>query len=356
MCVAVGFIDSCSDSAIQNRKSQRKDDPLELLGRHLFYDRRLSVNNTKACATCHAQEFSFTDSYTRSIGALGDLHQRNARPLINLTFNKYFTSSDSAIQSLLQQMNKPMFNQHPVEMGIKGNEETVLNRIKNDRNYQWLFKKAFPDEARPVSIKNIQIAIEAFEKTIISFNAPYDKFIEGQKAALSKEQQEGMKLFYSVKLKCSQCHGGKTFSIPEVKLPNGQTEYYFNTGLYNINNNYPAYDQGLFELTMDDADKGKYRVPTLRNLVFTAPYFHDGSAASLDEVLAAYENGGRNITEGVYKGDGRKNVYKSHLIQGFQLTLPEKKALISFLFALSDSTVLHNPAYANPFKEDETKQ
>jgi cytochrome c peroxidase len=101
---------------------------------------------------------------------------------------------------------------------------------------------------------------------------------------------------------------------------------------------------------------GRYRIPTLRNLAFTAPYFHDGSAASLEEVITVYENGGRYETSGIYKGDGRKNPYKNHLINGIRLTSQEKKALISFLLSLSDSSVCNNPLYANPFKEDETKK
>lgn len=99
---------------------------------------------------------------------------------------------------------------------------------------------------------------------------------------------------------------------------------------------------------------GKYLVPTLRNLAFTAPYFHDGSAQTLEEVIAIYENGGRDLTKGEFAGDGRVNQLKNPLISGFKLNQQERKDLISFLFSLSDSSVLTNKAYANPFKEDET--
>jgi cytochrome c peroxidase len=329
------------------------------LGRYLFYDRRLSINNTKACASCHAQEFSFTDSYSRSIGALGDLHQRNAKPLINIIFEKFLTAADSAIHFPESQINNPMFNEHPVELGVKGNENEILERIKTDKYYQQQFKRAFPSERNPESIKNIQYAISTFVKTILSFNSPYDNVVfRKDSAALSKQEINGMNLFFSANLKCSSCHSGINFNTPLLKTVNGETDFYFNTGLYNLDGkgSYPAYDQGLIALTKNPADMGKYKVPTLRNLAFTAPYFHDGSAATLDEVITVYENGGRNIPEGQIKGDGRNNLFKHPLVSGFKLNSQERKDLVAFLLSLSDSSVLKNQAYANPFSDDETKK
>jgi cytochrome c peroxidase len=323
-------------------------------GRHLFYDRRLSVNNTRACGSCHAQEFSFTDNYVRSIGALGDLHQRNARPLINLTLNRYLTAADSSLTSLLQQMDNPLFNTHPVEMGMKGNEAAVLQKIKADTLYRQLFAAAFPGNSNPFTINNIKNAIAAFEQSITACNAPYDAFMAGNKAALTAQQLQGRALFFSDSLQCGSCHGGKNFSEPLQS--GGAINFYQNTGLYNLNNKYPAADQGLFEKTGNENDKGKFRIPTLRNLQFTAPYYHDGSALSLEEVIKNYERGGRYIATGSNKGDGKMNPYKSPLIRGFAITLQQRQALISFLYALTDSTVLTNPAYANPFTEDETKR
>ncbi len=338
-------------SSNKNENQINTDEALLKLGRYLFYDRNLSVNNTKACASCHAQEFSFTDSYTKSIGALGDLHQRNAKPLINLKYNKYFTAADSSIKTLEQQMNNPMFNQHPIEMGMKGNEEIILNRIKEKYAYKNLFVQSFPNQSNPFTIANIQTAIAVFEKTLTTFNAPYDKFLAGNYEALTSEQRKGLKLFFSKKLNCSRCHSGTTFSIPEIKSKDGIINYYQNIGLYQI---YPKQDEGLYSTTKNEKDKGKFKVPTLRNLAFTAPYFHDGSAITLEDVITVYEKGGRNITLGINNGDGRKNTNKSNLITGFQLTLQERTSLINFLYALSDSSVLTNKAFANPFNEDET--
>jgi cytochrome c peroxidase len=322
------------------------------LGRYLFYDRRLSINNTKACATCHAQEFSFTDSYARSIGALGDLHQRNAKPLINLVFERYLTSADSTLHYPEQQINRPMFNEHPIEMGWKGNEELILQRIASDKFYQIQFNVTFPGEKGPVTVKNIQSCISSFVKSIFSFGSAYDRYNRGDLSALSEPQKRGMALFTSGRLKCSRCHSGVNFSRPKEQ----QAFPFFNTGLYNIDGKggYPFSDPGLYRLTLSQSDMGKFRVPTLRNLAFTAPYFHDGSAATLSDVIDVYEKGGRNILQGGIKGDGRINPYKSNLISGFTLNSQERADLISFLISLSDSSVLLNPAYANPFQKDET--
>lgn len=326
------------------------------LGRYLFYDRRLSVNNTKACASCHAPQFSFTDGYTRSIGALGDLHQRNARPLINIIFLPYLTAADSTLHFPEQQMNNPMMSEHPVELGIKDNEKKILDKIKSDPFYAARFKKIFPGDDDPFSIKNIQYCIAGFIRTITAFNSPYDRYLRGDSAALDAQQQAGMRLFFSGTLHCGSCHGGINFSTP-AKDSLGKRSYYFNTGIYNLDGKggYPAYDQGLIAVTHDDKDMGLYRVPTLRNLPFTAPYYHDGSALTIDEVIAAYARGGRNMSEGVYKGDGAQNVHKSGLIKGFDLTSQQRKQLVAFLYSLADSTVINNPAFADPYKEDETK-
>jgi cytochrome c peroxidase len=329
------------------------------LGHYLFYDRRLSVNNTKACASCHAQEFSFTDGYTRSIGALGDLHQRNSRPLINIIFNRYLTSADSSLHFPEQQIDNPMMNERPQEMGIKDHENEILLKLKEDGLYRNKFEKAFPGQKDPFTIKNIQWAICSFVKSIFSFQSPYDHYTYGHnKTALNDAQLKGMQLFFSDSLHCNSCHGGINFSNPSIKDSDGNKLSYFNTGLYCIDPDgaYPGYDRGLEMLTGNAGDMGKYRVPTLRNLAFTAPYYHDGSAATLQDVIAVYEDGGRHIAMGSYAGDGRKNPYKHSLIKGFRLNSEERRNLIAFLLSLSDSSICTNPGYSNPFSDDETKR
>lgn len=328
------------------------------LGHYLFFDRRLSVNNTRSCGTCHNPEFAFTDGYKRSLGVYADLHQRNTQPVFNLSYLKYLTSADSSLHGAEQQMKNPLFNRHPTEMGVAGHEEAILNKIRGDKRYTALFANAYPGQQEPLSFANIIDAVSQFMYTIRSDNSRYDAYLKGDSNALTTGAKKGMQLFFSPELKCGSCHGGFNFSTPSITNARKDTLYYFNTGLYNLDDqgSYPAYDPGLYHQTQEPRDMGAFRVPTLRNLAFTAPYFHDGSAATLDEVIAVYENGGRWITRGIYKGDGRKNRYKHPLVSGFPLNSQQRDQLISFLFSLTDSAVTTNPAYSNPFTEDETRQ
>jgi cytochrome c peroxidase len=290
------------------------------LGHYLFYDNRMSINNTKACASCHDPKFSFTDNYRRSIGAYGDLTQHNAAPLINLIFNHYLTATDTSLHFPEQQINNPMFRDHPVELGWKRNEEEMLKRFSSDTFYLQQFKQIFPDDKDPVTVKNIQQSITSFIKTIFGFQSPYDDYKYcNNKNALNGSAVRGMQLFQSPELKCNQCHGGINFNQPVFQsLP------YFITGL--------------------SGDTAMLKVPTLRNLAFTAPYLHDGSAETLDQVIELYEAGGKSTVNN-----------KHPFIKGFKLNSQERWDLISFLLSLSDSSVLKNPAYANPFSENEFK-
>jgi cytochrome c peroxidase len=347
------MINSCTNKNKTTTKTNIDSIDIEL-GRYLFFDRRLSVNNTRSCATCHNPQFAFTDGYKRSLGAFADIHQRNTQPLFNLKYLKYLTAADSTLHSALQQMENPLFNNHPAEMGVKGNEENILQKIKTDENY----RQQFALINKEISWMTIKTAISSFINSLHSGNAPYDKFKKGDTVALSPSQKRGLQLFFSAELKCGSCHGGFNFSMPSVTNEKGDTLYYFNTGLYDLDGKgaYPVYDEGLYQLTKNRSDMGKFRVPSLRNLTFTAPYFHDGSAASLTEVVDGYANGGRKIPQGIYKCDGSKNPYKHPLINGFSITEVDKINLISFLQSLSDSSFINNRPYQNPFTGDETKK
>ncbi len=337
---------------------ETEENAVTRLGRYLFYDRRLSVNNSKACATCHNPDFAFTDGYKRSLGVFADLHQRNTQPLFNLSSFKYLTAADSTIHFTLQQMDNPLFNEHPKEMGVKGFEIEILKRINEDKMYQELFAKAFTSDKDIITWEHIKKSISQFINSIVSDRSAYDKYIAGDKKALSSSQQNGMQLFFSDRLKCSSCHGGFNFSSSSMADEKRGTMHYFNTGLYDVDGkgSYPAYDQGLYQLTGKIEDMGKYRVPTLRNLAFTGPYLHDGTAATLNEVIDIYAAGGRAIHTGVNAGNGIKNLYKHPSIKGFVISENEKRDLIGFLEALTDSALIRDARYANPFVEDETKK
>ncbi len=339
-------------------KKLAKEAVLIELGRRLFYDRRLSVNNSKACGTCHNPSFAFTDGYKRSLGVYADLHQRNTQPLFNLKNFKYLTAADSTLHNTVQQMNNPLFNEHPKEMGVKGHEEEILQKIRADKEYEKLFSEAFSSKSDNISWENIKAGISSFINSIISDKSPYDKYVSGDSMALTPSQKRGKQLFFSDKLKCSSCHGGFNFSASSKVERTGDTIYYFNTGLYNTDGlgSYPDYDMGLYQFTKHKNDMGKFRVPSLRNLIFTAPYFHDGSTATLDVVVDVYASGGRIIKQGIYAGDGTKNPFKDSLIAGFLMNETEKKDLIDFLQSLSDSSLIKSEQYGNPFTEDETKK
>lgn len=345
------------DSIYLDESNSFSDEKIEL-GRYLFFDRRLSINRSKSCATCHDPKFSFSDGYRRSVGAFGDLHQRNSTPLINIIYRKYLTAADSTLHYPEQQIANPLFHDQPVELGWKGNEDEMLKRIREDKFYHNRFKSVFANEAEPVSVKNIQYSIAAFVKTILSYDSPYDRFYYLKEEVLSTSAKKGMQLFFSNRLNCYKCHGGFDFATPVLKDSSGDIPYYFNTGLYNVDGKggYPATDKGLMELTGKANDMGKYRVPTLRNLAFTAPYYHDGSAATLSEVIDNYIAGGRVTENGIAQGDGRLNPYKNKLINGFSIREEERKDLINFLLCLSDSSFATNKNYTNPFQDDETKK
>lgn len=348
------FFLSCNKNKISAESIQKNK--IEL-GRHLFYDRRLSINFTKSCGTCHNQKFAFTDGYKRSLGAYADILQRNTSPLFNLSELKYLTASDSTVHSLFEQMDRPLLSDHPIEMGFKGNEKKILDRIKSDSNYKHIFSLVYADIAEPVSFKNIKESIVQFISTIKSYNSRYDSFINGNIAALNTSEKNGMNLFFSEKLKCAYCHGGKNFSIPQFKEPAGDTSFFYNIGLYNLDGigGYPKYDQGLKQLTNNPLDMGKFRVPTLRNLYFTGPYFHDGSETSLFEVIQIFSKGGRDINEGEYTGKGTLNKFKHPFVTPFTISESEKIDLLHFLYSLTDSNLVANPVWSNPFKYDETE-
>ncbi len=347
---AILLVNSCTDNPASSTAQGEKIE----LGRHLFFDRRLSVNNTRSCGTCHNPQFAFTDGYKRSLGAFADLHLRNTQPLFNLKEYKYFTAADSTIHTLQQQMNNPLFNTQTVEMGVNGHEEEIMQRISTDKLYQEMFRKAGVE----FSWQGIKSAISAFMLIIKSYHSPYDAFLAGDSNALSASEKRGMQLFYSEALTCDRCHGGKNFSEPEINDESGRTVYYFNTGLYNVNDSgaYPLYDQGLYMQTKNLADMGKFRVTTLRNLAFTAPYYHDGSGQHLKNVIDDFASAGRNIEQGLNKGNGINNPYKHPLISGFSISEEDKSNLAAFLLALSDSSITTNPAWQNPFTGDETKK
>jgi len=323
-----------------------------LLGRHLFYDTRLSGNQTQACASCHLQELAFTDGDPVSAGSTGQHTPRNSMSLANVAYSTTYTWANPVLLTLEQQMLVPLFGDDPVELGLRGLEDPLIERLRGEPRYAPLFADAFPDAADPFTLTNVTHALASFERSLLSGNSPYDRYTGGDTDALSESAKRGAALFSSERLECFHCHAGFNFqdSVAYAGKP-PRSGIFHNTGLYNLDGEgaYPPGNTGLHAFTGVAADMGRFRVPTLRNIAVTAPYMHDGSIATLSGVLDHYAAGGRTIPDGPHAGVGRENPYKSGFIRGFELTAEERADVIAFLESLTDEEFLTDPDLADPW-------
>ncbi len=322
------------------------------LGRHLFYDERLSHNQTMACATCHEQELAFTDGLATTEGSTGHALTRSSMSLTNVAYYSIFTWANPKLADLEAQALVPIFADFPLELGVALDPPAVLQRFADDPEYQTLFAAAFPDDPNPVTAARIAQALASFQRTLISGNSPYDHYIyRDDRTALSDSAIRGMELFFSEKAECYHCHAGINFSTAfrSATTDAGAPDFH-NNGLYHLDADgaYPTGNGGLFEFTGDPRDHGKFRVPSLRNVAVTAPYMHDGSIETLEEVLDHYAAGGREVSDGPWAGDGRQNPNKSTLIRPFTLSDQEKADLLAFLHSLTDEEFLTDPRFGPP--------
>jgi cytochrome c peroxidase len=323
------------------------------LGRHLFYDVRLSGNRSFSCASCHRQDRAFADALPLAVGSTGERHPRGSMSLANVAYAPVLTWANPNLRSLEQQALIPMFGEHPVELGLSGREDELLRRLRDEPRYRTLFGAAFPGDSAPISLRNITRALGAFQRTLVSGSSPVDRAQHGGRP-LSPAARRGERLFFSERLECFHCHGGFTFSGSVDHDGRAFTEVEFhNTGLYNIGpeGRYPAENPGLREFTQRESDDGKFKAPTLRNVAVTAPYMHDGSIATLDGVIDHYAAGGRRIASGPQAGDGSDNPNRSEFINGFTLTPAERRDLLAYLRSLTDSAFLADPRLADPWRE-----
>lgn len=322
------------------------------LGRWLFYDIRLSGNETMSCASCHIQALAFTDGVSRSVGSTGVAHPRSSMSLVNVAYASRLTWANPLLDRLEDQALTPLLGDRPIEMGLRNGEQRFAELLRSEPNYSQLVQQAFPDDADPHSMLNGVRSIAAFMRTINSFNAPYDRYMRGDAEAISESAERGIDLFFSERLECFHCHGGFNFTDSTTHAGSDVDRVgYHNTGLYNLNGvgAYPADNTGLFDMTGEPRDMGRFKAPSLRNIAVTAPYMHDGSVATLEDVIANYERGGRRIEDGEQAGDGRLSPFKSEFITGFELTAGERADLLAFLESLTDDSVLTDPRFSNPF-------
>jgi cytochrome c peroxidase len=321
------------------------------LGRHLFYDKRLSLNLTQSCGTCHLQERAFADARGRGLGSTGQLHPRGAMSLLNVAYAPVLTWANPNVRDLETQALVPMFGDHPIELGMTGKEELLVKRLEADAKYRKLFEAAFGGK---ITIGNITKAIASFERTILSGDSPYDEYRRGDDPnAIPAAAKRGEALFFSEELECFHCHGGFNFTGTVDYLGKGFAEVEFhNTGLYNRKGkfSYPEPNVGLYEFTQQPEDVGKFKAPTLRNIALTAPYMHDGSVATLKDAIAHYEAGGRKVLTGPNAGNGFDNPNKSEFVKSFSLTASQREDLLAFLQSLTDRSVLADPALSDPWQ------
>lgn len=323
------------------------------LGRHLFYDTRLSVNGTYACANCHEQRRAFADARGRAVGATGEVHPRGSMSLGNIAYSPVLTWANPTQRRLETQALVPMFGEDPVELGLAGQEQAMLARLGAEPRYPPLFAAAFPGDAAPISLANVTRAIASFERTLLTGRSPYDLYrTSADPRALSPAAQRGEDVFFSERTECFHCHGGFNFTETADYVGKGFVEVEFhNTGLYNLGTDgaYPAPNTGVHAVTEAPEDMGRYKAPSLRNIALTAPYMHDGSIATLEDVVRHFEAGGRTVLDGPHKGVGAMNPNKSEFVKGFRLTDDERADLVAFLESLTDHAFIGDPRFSDPW-------
>ena len=323
------------------------------LGRHLFYDRRLSGNESYSCATCHTRTLGFADSHARAVGSTGQTHPRGAPGLANVAWMGTLTWADPALRSLEEQALVPMFGSDPVELGLAGLEDELLARLAATPRYDSLFAAAFPGQPEPVTLRNVTHALAAFERSLVSFDAPWDRARAGDRTAMSPAAHRGETLFLGDRLGCAGCHAPPFFTVATVGGPRPPDSTFFNVGLYDVGGTgrYPEGNEGLHGHTGRPGDMGRFRTPSLRNVAVTAPYMHDGSVGNLEDVLDLYARGGRAVSDGRNAGDGRANPHRSQRLGAFRLTARERADVVAFLTALTDRTFLVDPRHGDPWLE-----
>ncbi|MNU25722.1 Cytochrome c551 peroxidase precursor [compost metagenome] len=283
------------------------------LGKRLFYDKTLSVNNTISCGSCHKASLAFSDSVALSNGVNEAAGTSNAPTLANVGYHTSYTRA-GGVPTLEMQVLVPIQEHNEFNTSILD----IAQKLSADGAYQSLAQEAYGRNIDPYVITR---ALACFERSLISGDSRFDQYYyQGKSNALSAEELQGMQLFFSERTNCSGCHSDFNF-----------TNYRFeNNGLYQQYS-----DSGRMRFTHLESDRARFKVPTLRNIAFTAPYMHDGSISSLEAVIEHYNSG------------GSAHPNKSTLIRPLQLSPQEKASLVAFLKSLSDYTFIRNKKFKN---------
>ena len=313
------------------------------LGQRLFFDKRLSITGAYACASCHDPDRAFTDGRALAVGAKGELHARSTPSLLNVAYNVTFGWANPDIHDLEAQAEIPLLGEGPSELGLAGRETQVMNDLQRDPELRAALERAFPENGQAFTLLHVRRALAAYQRTLISANSAYDRYVfYDEKEAMSASARRGMDLFFSGRAGCAGCHPAPLFMSPAVYVGTSPEPRFHNTGLYNLDGegSYPENGTGLFEHTRRPGDMGRFRVTTLRNIARTAPYMHDGSIATLTEVVDHYASGGSN--RGPTGEPGDRSPLQSAELTRFQLGPGESEDLVAFLESLSDL----DPPYA----------
>ena len=283
------------------------------LGKLLYFDTRLSKDNTVSCATCHDPAMGWSDAGPTSKGIDGQMGGRRSPPVSNAAYNP-LQFWDGRAPSLEEQAKGPI--QNPIEMG--NTHEVMIKTVEDIPGYVEIFKKVFNDSK--LSIDMIADAIASFERTVVTTDSPFDRFVKGDGQSLTPLEKEGLEIFNG-KGHCTSCHWGGNFS-------DGR---FHNLGVNPTDPSKP--DEGRYVITKDPKDIGAFKTPTVRDASLRAPYMHNGSEKTLEEVVEFYDVGGRIDDPNL-----------DPLIVPLGLNENEKKALVAFMTRALIST---NPEVAN---------
>lgn len=285
------------------------------LGEKLFFDPILSQDSSLSCAGCHKPNFAFADTLAISPGVGGALGTRNAPSVMNMAFRDLMFY-DGRAKDIIDQVHFPI--EDPAEMNLK--MATAIQRLQMHPQYKKWFEQLFPDG---ITAANIATSIAAYERTLETDNSPFDRYMNGDRSALSESAKRGRKIFLSEKAKCFDCHFGPDFTGDDFR----------NIGLYDEK---VYVDKGRYLVTKNPEDLGKFKVPGLRNIAITGPYMHDGSFKTLRDVIEYYNNPYKFVADPINMD--------SLLVKPLELSEDEKLDLEAFLRALTDNRFIAKSA------------
>jgi cytochrome c peroxidase len=319
-------------------------------GRALFFEPRLSANGKVSCATCHETARAFTENKATSSDIEGHSVGRNSPTLINAAHMDVLTWANPVLRKLENQIIVPLFLDTPGEMALIRVWPKVRAELLEKSPHIEMFRAAFPEEKGSPDTRHLFSALAEFVRTLEAFDSPYDQFLAGNTNALSPKAKRGRDLFISKRTNCASCHSGVLLSNaskkefltskdplapPAVRDEHGNILQFAHNGLYNWDGRggVPEKHEGLYEFSLKLEDRGKFRIPPLRNVARTPPYMHDGSIATLEDVVKHYNRGGTHRCE--KKKSCGPAPQKHALIRPLALTAADQEALVEFLRSLS---------------------